>query len=522
MASVYGKNGWMGIAWCIGTLFRDLLYKTSPLAHINPYGQKGSGKSEFGNSCNWLFFSGKDSNGELYKPMNLNQGTDYAFFNRYERFSNCPNFLNEFDENAINDNWFRAIKSSYDGEGREKGKGVKNQTGSQKIRSSTGIMGQYLSTKDDNSVLSRSLPLAFTPEENRPEEQVLFYRKLKEHESNGLSSILCELLELRNMFNREYSERFYENMKEMQSALMKDGVQSADRMLKNVVSMITCIEITGTKYELPFTLEEFKKYCKNYLTMLLGLVAKTSKLAEFWKTVEHLIATGVMEAGYDYEIVAGAGEVKIKDGKEVRTEAFTEPKDLLLIRFNAVYKHFSKEYRMSTGEKVTNDETIKLYLNEQKYFIGIKSSHKFWSEKLSQEINTSCMVLDLDKIGISIATTGEDDLNEKVVGLVGVVKQAAEPSIHPGTYQFFIRSLKVNNQGSKDETVEEIVVRCFTRDARAATELTEMKKFKFTGNLLKNFRGKSVFYSFNVEKWEGETQSEFEFDKASNDDTLPF
>ena len=103
-----------------------------------------------------------------------------------------------------------------------------------------------------------------------------------------------------------------------------------------------------------------------------------------------------------------------------------------------------------------------------------------------------------------------------------MVKQGAEPSIHPGTNQFFIRSLKVENQGSKDETAEEIVVRCFTRGAGAATELREMKKFKYTYNLLKNFRGKSVFYSFNAEKWEGETQSEIEFEKESNDDTLPF
>ena len=131
-------------------------------------------------------------------------------------------------------------------------------------------------------------------------------------------------------------------------------------------------------------------------------------------------------------------------------------------------------------------------------------------------------VLDRYKIEISIATSEEDDRSQIVVGLVGVVKQGAEPSIHPGTNQFFIRSLKVENQGSKVETAEEIVVRCFTRDARAATELTEVNKFKFTGDILKNFRGKSVFYSFNVEKWEEESHSEIEFDKASNADTFPF
>lgn len=522
MSSVYGKNGWMGIAWSIGTLFRDILYKTAPLAHINPYGQKGSGKSEFGNSLNWLFFSGKDSNGELYKPMNLNQGTDFAFFNRYERFSNCPNVLNEFDENAIKEEWFRAIKSSHDGEGREKGKGIKNQTGSQKIRSSTCIQGQYLSTKDDNSVLSRSLPLAFTATENRPESQVLFYRKLKEHESKGLSSILCELLDLRKDFSKDYAELFYENMKTMQDLLFKEGIQSVDRLLKNVTGMVTCIQIAATKFELPFTVEEFKNYAKEFLTMTLNLVAKTSKLAEFWKTVEFMMGFGILEEGYDYEIIPGAGSVKIKSGKEIKDEVFSEPKDLLLIRFNSVYQLYSKEYRMSTGQKPTNDETIKLYLNEQKYFIGTKQSHKFWSNKLRLESNTSCMVLDLDKIGISVAMPNEDADSDKVVGMVGVVTREPEPSITEGTWGFSIKSMVIKEEGTKDETMQEIYIKCFTRNPAALMDLKELKKLKFSGNMLKNYRGKQLFYTMQVEKWETEQQGEIDFEKNGTDDELPF
>jgi len=526
MSTVYGKNGWMGIAWCVGTLFRDVINKTAPLPHINPYGQKGSGKSMFGDSLNWLFFSGKDSFGDLYKPFNLNQGTDYAFFNRYERFSNCPNILNEFDENGIKDERFRAIKSSFDGEGREKGKGTKNLATSQKIRSSTCIQGQYLSTKDDNSVTERALPLSFVKAENRPEDQVIFFNRLKKHEAEGLSGLLCDILDLRHIFLKMYPEIFDNNMQLLQETLHTEGVQTMDRMLKNVTCMITCVEILLTKFELPFSLDQFRAYAKEYLKDLLSLVVRTSKISEFWKIMQTLIEIDVLEEGWEYDLEYAQNEVNLLEKGEVRRVGFTEPKNLLYIRFDGVYSHFAKEFRIQTGVKATNDATLEKYIKEQNYYVGLKKSHKFASDRMNKKINTSCMVIDLELVGMQIAESATTAENENVVGVVGVITKSAEPGMTPGVFMFSLRTNIVENEGSKDEKFKEIHMRCFTRVPTAIDDLKELKKLKFSGRISKNYRGKEVFRSFTVDKYEAEVQGELNFGKGElangTDDDLPF
>lgn len=504
MCNVYGKNAWMGIAWCVATIMKDIVEKTARVPHLNPYGQKGSGKSEFANSIQYLFFSGKDSFGDLYKPMNLNQGTDFAFFNRYERFSNTPNVLNEFDENGIKDEWFRAIKSSYDGEGREKGKGKSNQTTSQKIRSTTVIIGQYLSTKDDNSVLSRSLPLSFKLEDSRPEQQVMFFRKLKEHEDAGLSSILCELMDIRPEFARSFSEVFFGVVKELQQQLADDGVQTIDRILKNVSMMLACVKMISKSLSLPFTEEEFTRYAKDYTKSVTGLITKTSKLAEFWKIVEGLIDMNVLEEGYDFDVKTGAMSVKILDGRNDQTEiSFSEPTDLLFLRFGAVHGHYEKEFRSRTGQKATNDETVKLYLQEQKYYIGTKKSHKFHSLKLAKETNTSCLVLNLNKMDLSLMRSSKSaDNREQVDGLVGAVLLAPTETTLKGNYSFNIRCVDTITQPGKAPVYDEYVVRCFTPNPMAMQVLKEKDQVTLSGMMAKTNRGGRVFRSMSVTQFE--------------------
>mgnify|MGYP000157909528 CR=1 FL=1 len=504
MANVYGKNAWMGIAWCVATIMKDIMEKSARVPHLNPYGQKGSGKSEYGNSVQYLFFSGKDSFGDLYKPMNLNQGTDFAFFNRYERFSNCPNVLNEFDENAIKDEWFRAIKSSYDGEGREKGKGKNNQTTSQKIRSTTVIIGQYLGTKDDNSVLSRSLPLSFKLEDSRPDDQVMFFRKLKQHEEEGLSSLLCEIMDLRNEFSRSFGEIFFGHVKDMQQQLLSEGIQTIDRILKNVCMMVACIDIAGKHHTLPFSLDEFKAYGREFVKSLTKLITKTSKLAEFWKIVESLVDMNVLEEGFDFDIKTGAMQVKILDGRnDQMDQTFNEPTDLVFLRFSAVHSYYEKEFRSRTGQKATNDETIRLYLQEQKYFVGTQKSHKFYSQRLKKETNTSCIVLNMSKMDINLIRTHiSNDLREEIANFTGFVLSDPTETNQDGVCRFSIRHTeKVEEQG-KAPVYNDIIINCFMRNSTIASVLQRDDEVILSGKMSENGRSGKSFRTITVEKLE--------------------
>lgn len=500
MVAVYEKNAWTGIAWAIATIMKDVMEKTARVPHLNPYGQKGSGKSEFGNSIQYLFFSGKDSFGDLYKPMNLNQGTDFAFFNRYERFSNCPNILNEFDENAIKDEWFRAIKSAYDGEGREKGKGKSNQTTSQKIRSTTVIIGQYLGTKDDNSVLSRSLPLPFALADSRQETQVATFRKLKEMEDKGLSGILCDLLDLRATFVRKFPETFFAHVNTMQKELTAEGTHTIDRILKNVSMMIACIDLASERYKLPFTLEEYRTYSKEFIKTLTRLITKTSKLSEFWKVIESLIDQDILEHGFDFDIKLGVLELKVLDGStDTKTISFGEPTDIIHLRFGAIHSYYEKEFRSRTGGKATNEETLKLYLQEQKYYVGNKKSHKFHSVRSKKSVNTSCIVLNLSKMDVNLIRTEDGaDSRTDTVGMVGVVMTTPTRALDNEVYSFNLRcTRKVSGEG-QSTVYEEFIVRCFWQNASATTVLTVNDRVTVSGKMAETRRNHNIFYSLSI------------------------
>jgi hypothetical protein len=150
MHAVYGKKATTGIAFLIATLFRDIYLKRYQFfPHLFLTGEKGSGKSKFGESCTALF---------LYKqePFDLNSGTPVAFYRRLSRIMNAPTMLEEYHDN-VDDKIFQPIKGAYDGRGREMGKATgDNRTTTTKVNCSLIILSQYLSSRDDNSLTSSS------------------------------------------------------------------------------------------------------------------------------------------------------------------------------------------------------------------------------------------------------------------------------------------------------------------------------------------------------------------------------
>ena len=461
MANVYGISGWMGIAWSIGSLFRDIIIKTAPLPHLHAYGQKGSGKSMFGESIQALFFSGKDSDGNMYKPMNLNQGTDFAFFNRYERFSNVPNLLNEFDENGIKEEWFRAIKSSYDSEGREKGKGQKNRTTSQKIRCSTLIMGQYLGTKDDNSVLTRSLPLAFQVTQNRQSQEVMWFRELKAAENKGLSGILCELLQMREEFRKEYSDRFHAIMSEFQKIMINEGAQLTDRILKNITCMITCVDIALRRFTLPFTRESFIDHAIKYTKQINELATRTSGISEFWNYVEFMLDAEELEPGLDFAIKHGVLELKLKD----RELTFTEPRSLIFIRMNSIHMLYAKHYRQNSGKMAIQKDTLELYMQDQPYWVGRKD-HRFTGDHTKKSVTTSCIVLDFDRLPVNLERLDQHDQQNEgnFDQIVGSVHHRPTETTVPNMWKFTLHTVASKPGQSGGFTTEERHIKCFTNN----------------------------------------------------------
>lgn len=418
MQDVYEKHSWMGIAFAMVTIFRDIVIQATKVPHLYAYGAVQAGKSEFGESISNLFF-------KQMPAFNLNQGTDFAFFSRMERFRNCPNALNEFDENAIKDEWFRAIKGAYDNEGREKGIGGKQgKTRSMEISCSLVLMGQYLSTKDDNSVLSRCIPLAFRENNNRTEHMVTQFRELKKMESKGLSGILIELLQHRNLVESQYSNKFSEVQKRLSDEFAHEKLSIKSRILKNIACTMAMVELIGDKFKLPFTKEQFYTYGKNMIIEVSNLITESNSLAEFWRTMEYLLDRDEITDGIDFKIEVKKS-VDVMADKTETTHHFDDNKKVMYIRLNTIHTLYADQFKRKYNKPAPNLDTIRLYLKDQGYYIGVNKASRF-KTKDGKSANTSSVMVDYEKLGVNLERFSSKDIDRFEVEVTGSITTVKE------------------------------------------------------------------------------------------------
>ncbi len=370
MQIVYKQKGTVGIAYTILTMFRDIIFNVdNNCPHLYGFGEPSSGKSKWAESISAVFY---------YKraAFNLNSGTDFAFFLYMSQFSNCPAHLNEFDIEVIKPEWFQAIKGAYDGEGRVRGKmGSKNSTEIQKIVSTLVLTGQKLITADDNSVVTRSIIEPFSTEQYN-EEQSREYVKLKDWESAGMSSMLEELLQHRNLFEEKYKDQFNDQLSEWRKT-KSSSVQLNQRILQNYAHLCTCFKLIGEKIILPQTAHEFTEYCYGQATRWSSFIRSSDTLSEFWRTLEFLANQNQVEDGWDYVVETVTNITITKNRTETFDQTFDDPTKVLFVRINNIHKLFQQAYRNRSGKEAMSLENLLHYFSSRKYYVGSIKSKRF-------------------------------------------------------------------------------------------------------------------------------------------------
>lgn len=408
---VYGsQNGTIGIAFIFLSLFKDIVIGVTKCPHLYPYGPKGSGKSDFAESLTWLFFSGKNSEGKLIPGINLNIGqiTPFAFYNALERFSNCPILLNEFDEQRMEDWKFGTIKSAYDGEARivgdsDTGKARKSKV--QKVRGTLIVVGQYLSTGDDGSVLSRSFPCQFTLSrlDKLSNQDMKEWDMLKKWEDAGLSNIICELLTHRAHFAENFRATYWQVHEELKYELEQSKVRAETRLLRNYSCALASVKIMSDKLKFPFEYDAFFQLVTKTVMEHNGLLKENNALAKFWKIVEYCFTRNIINydpidrkyVQSDYSVKA-MDKITLKRNNAVEEVTFSKTRNVIVLRFNLVYAAFTKAWREQNGNHAPSEGTILKYLQDQPYYIGLVPSHWY------HNTNTSGFAFDYDVLNQEI------------------------------------------------------------------------------------------------------------------------
>jgi DNA primase len=370
MNRVFLEKGPVAIAFTILTTFRDIIFDIdNNCPHLYFFGERSSGKSKCAESIDAVFFKKRSA-------FNLNSGTDFAFFAYMQRFINCPAVLNEFDEAVIKPEWFQVIKGVFDGEGRQRGvMGSKNRTEIMKVRSPLLLIGQYLCTMDDNSIVSRSCIEGFNEREMNQEDKE-YYDQLKAYEEKGLSSLLVELLQHRTTFKEQYRDSFNEVLSEWRRDTAPDHSFN-QRIMQNWAHLFSSYKIISEKISLPITADAFKEYCKKQALRWSKFIRSSDTLSEFWNTFAFLCDQGTAVEGWDYKIVEVAKIRLRKDRNEEYTKEFTEPTKLLLLRMQNTHKHYQQAHRVRTGKEGMNMDNLMHYFSSRKYFLGTMKQNKF-------------------------------------------------------------------------------------------------------------------------------------------------
>ena len=401
MERVYPKQAGIAIAFSVMSLFKDIVFSVDhncPLLYC--YGPRQSGKSKLAESINALFF-------HQLLAFNCNSGTDFAFFNRLGRFRNCPSVFNEFDDNDINPRWFQAFKGAYDGEGRERGKeGSLKKTEVQKVHGTVILVGQYLSTRDDNSVLSRSILLEFLKVEQREQQQMEAFSELKDFEQQGITGILIELLKLRPQFEKDYVRLFNQHFSAFRKTAIKLKEKFNERVLRNYTALAASLDIVSQYVEMPINIVEFTQFCFDEILRVSALIEESDILYNFWNMVNYLLVEARILEGHHYKVVK-TSHVTIHDekGKSIQMD-LGSVKAIAFFDLNYIHKLYEEAARRQGTDRALSMTNLRTYLKQKKYFLGANKSVKFKLKRLEGPDSirvTSGYLIDLNRLPFALS-----------------------------------------------------------------------------------------------------------------------
>jgi DNA primase len=400
MAIVYPEHYMTAIAVVCMALCRDMVLEFSnnfPLLYC--YGERQSGKSEFALSIMNVFINDA-------KMFNLNSGTDAAFFTFIGRYVNCFVGLNEFDDKDIRPEWFQAIKGFFDNEGRKRNVD-KHKMEEQPINCMAGLCGQYLSTRDDNSVVSRSILCQFLAKPNRSQEEMKNFQQLVDMQKRGLNGIMCDVLKKRfdTLNNGELKDLFDETLKELRTVVKNRELRWEDRVGRNYALLITMGKWAHSHWKMPYTITELQEYAMARMMDVVNIMHTTDVLMEWWNTLSMLADQGEIRQGWHYKIKTASGLPCRKDGKDIDLGA-DAPRTVVMIRLDYCARMVQKAMKAQQYTTV-NKSNVAGYFKNREYWLGTRDGEWFEQKdphtgKLKKS-NTSVYVFDyemLEKLGV--------------------------------------------------------------------------------------------------------------------------
>ncbi len=366
---VFEDNARISIAFWLAALHRDFIlhiFRNFPI--LNLFGPKGSGKSQLAMSLSCLFGSGQT-------PFNIHNGTKPGLAEHIQQFINALAWVDEYKNNLEYDK-VETLKSIYDAIGRSRlnlDKGKKKET--TQVNSAVILSGQEMPTADV-ALFSRVIFLQFKKTEfSREEKQA--YDELKALENEGLSHLSAEVIAHREYFEKYYYTTYEEVLSEVYTRLEHSGIE--DRILRSMCTVLAAFKVLEDKLDLPVNYEELRDIGIQSIRDQNKQISKSNEVAIFWEIIEALFDEKILIDRWHFKIDL-CDELNLIDSKKILEPSI----EVLKIKFSSIYKLYA-EHARKMGQTVLPNTTLKYYLENAKYYIGIEKSSKFTYKEYDRE-----------------------------------------------------------------------------------------------------------------------------------------
>ena len=396
MQKVFQEKGIIGILFNFGALFRDIFlshYDSFPL--LGGFGEKDSGKSGFGKILQNFFYY-------RLPALDLTQATHVGFSRRLSRNHNTIQFLDEYQDKQCDDKIFSGMMGAWNGIGREKGMNSQDKrTQYDKINSAIYYAGQFMPTRMENALATRTISLLFQTKNFTSEEKEAF-NKLLNWTNQGISSLVVELVQHRGYFEKRLPSVHSETVRTLKELLKDQDYQ--ERIFGNVAMLLTTFHILKDKIDFPFEAKEVEALLSKTIIDNSEQIADSNGLTEFWSIVQFLFETNQVKDEYDFKIEPKIEFKILEKNKQYVSYKNSERKKILFIRLNSVFQFYNKEVTKREGVDVIGQTTLRQYFKSRPYYIGAVKGVRF-----GKAGSQSCYAFDYDAMqNLNLVTLHED------------------------------------------------------------------------------------------------------------------
>jgi len=298
-------------------------------------------------------------------------------------------FLDEYHD-RLDERIFQAMKGAWNGLGREKGMATNDKrTIYDKVNSAIYYAGQYLPTRDDNSLATRTICLQF-PSKNYTTEEKDAYNQLMSWTAQGLSSLVVEVLKSRTYFESNLPRINQEVTRELKEALTDIDYQ--ERIFGNYAVLLITYKLLENKLMFPFTYESIFQQCIDGIIENSENIQDSNGLTEFWNVIEWLHEHKYITEGQQFKIEKPLRVQYQGSKKQTLIHENTGQKEILFLRLNTVHQDYVKEVTKRDGIQSIGETTLRNYFKSRGYYIGPIKSKRF------EDKASSCYAFDYSKM----------------------------------------------------------------------------------------------------------------------------